>query len=388
VQWLLRLSDLTFLCTQNHPTYPSLTLEFLSSYSYTTPTGEDEYLTGVAKFRMFNTEYALSQEQLSAMLRFPEGDHVHPRIPPNSDWNTVAFKLFGKISGVVTTNWDALLASHIHNPTIRYFIRILQNTIFGRANNSKVNAKELFFLHCIFSADTKVNTASFLLHHIRTLCARGSQPFVIGGLITTIALGLNLGDRLQNLQSLPPLFMDISYCRSCRLIKNRVGGNYYLMVNNQEIPSVVLPNIALTDVTNPNTFIYDLNAPESTMPTQANPPPDEFDEMEQGDKGPEQHSVPHNPSDNVAGPSSRRRRRRRPATNDDIMDAIEHQAQRLDAMHAQNNEVMQLMRQMQQQQQERNAITDQRFTDLLNRFDDLAVRERSPGPRTRGRRQN
>jgi predicted membrane chloride channel (bestrophin family) len=110
--------------------------------------------------------------------------------------------------------------------------------------------------------------------------------------------------------------------------------------------------------------------------------------MEQGDQGPEQQSAPHNPSDNVAGPSSRRRRRRRPATNDDIMDAIEHQAQRLDAMHAQNNEVMQLMRQMQQQQQERNAITDQRFTDLLNRFDDLAVRERSPGPRTRGRRQN
>ncbi|KAI5414818.1 hypothetical protein KIW84_040326 [Lathyrus oleraceus] len=72
VQWLLRLSDLTFLCSQNQPTYPSLTLEFLSSYSYTTPIGEDEYLTGTATFRMFNTEYSLSQDQLSAMLHFPE----------------------------------------------------------------------------------------------------------------------------------------------------------------------------------------------------------------------------------------------------------------------------------------------------------------------------
>jgi hypothetical protein len=181
VQWLLRLSDLTFLCSQNQPTYPSLTLEFLSSYSYTTPTGEDEYLTGTATFRMFNTEYSLSQDQLSTMLQFPVGDQVHPRIHPNSHWHLNAFDLFRKISGVETNNWDVLLASHIHNPTIRYFIRILQNTIFGRPNNSKVNAKELFFLHCVFEMDTKVNTASFLLHHIRTLCARGRQPFVIGG---------------------------------------------------------------------------------------------------------------------------------------------------------------------------------------------------------------
>jgi hypothetical protein len=175
--------------------------------------------------------------------------------------------------------------------------------------------------------------------------------------------------------------MDISYCRSSRLIKNRVGGGYYLMVNNQEVPSVVLPNIALTDVTNPNRFIYDLTAPEATEPSHANPSTDEFEEMEQGDHAPAQQSVPLNPSDNAAGPSSRRRRRRRPATNDDIMDAI-------DGMQAQNLEVMQMMRQMQQQQEARNAITDQRFTELLSRFDDLEVRQRSPGPRTRGGSQH
>ncbi|KAI5435278.1 hypothetical protein KIW84_021915 [Lathyrus oleraceus] len=354
IEWMLRLADLTFLCTHNQPTYPSLTLEFLSSYAYNTPTGEDEFLTGTATFRMFNTEYSLSQNQLSTMLQFPIED---------------------------ANNWEELLVSHIHNPTIRYFIRILQNTVFGRPNNSKVNAKELFFLECVFEPNAKVNAASFLFHHIRTLCARGRQHFVIGGLITTIALGLNLGDRLQTLESLPPLFMDISYCRSSRLIKNRVGGKYYLMVNNQAVPSVVLPNIALTDVTNPNRHLYDLNAPETTEPSHTNPSTDEFEEMEQGDNAPAQQSVPLNPSDNAAGPSSRRRRRRRPATNDDIMDAI-------DGMQAQNLEMMQMMRQMQQQQEERNAITDQRFTDLLSRFDNLEVHQRPPGPRTRGGRQN
>ncbi|KAI5403248.1 hypothetical protein KIW84_050721 [Lathyrus oleraceus] len=324
IEWMLRLADLTFLCTHNQPTYPSLTLEFLSSYAYNTPTGEDEFLTGTATFRMFNTEYSLSQNQLSTMLQFPIEGQVYPRIPPNLNWNTVAaFDLFRKISGVDANNWEELLVSHIHNPTIRYFIRILQNTVFGRPNNSKVNAKELFFLECVFKPNAKVNAASFLFHHIRTLCARGRQPFVIGGLITTIALGLNLGDRLQTLESLPPLFMDISYCRSSRLIKNRVGGKYYLMVNNQAVPSVVLPNIALTDVTNPNHHLYDLNAPEATDPSHANPSTDEFDEMEHGDQIPAQQSVPLNPSDNAAGSSSRRRRRRRPATNDDIMDAID-----------------------------------------------------------------
>ena len=381
IEWMLRLADLTFLCTHNQPTYPSLTLEFLSSYDYTTPAGEDEFLTGTATFRMFNTEYSLTQNQLSTMLQFPIEGQVYPRIPPNLNWSTVAaFDLFRKISGVDANNWEELLVSHIHNPTIRYFIRILQNTVFGRPNNSKVNAKELFFLECVFEPNAKVNAASFLFHHIRTLCARGRQPFVIGGLITTIALGLNLGDRLQTLESLPPLFMDIGYCRSSRLIKNRVGGKYYLMVNNQAVPSVVLPNIALTDVTNPNRHLYDLNAPEATEPSHTNPSADEFEEMEQGDNAPAQQSVPLNPSDTAAGPSSRRRRRRRPATNDDIMDAI-------DGMQAQNVEMMQMMRQMQQQQDARNAITDQRFTELFSRFDNLDLRQRSPGPRTRGGRQ-
>ncbi|KAI5422808.1 hypothetical protein KIW84_046004 [Lathyrus oleraceus] len=291
IEWMLRRADLTFLCTHNQPTYPSLTLEFLSSYDYTTPAGEGEFLTGTATFRMFNTEYSLTQRELSAMLQFPTEGLLHARIPPTSNWNTVlVFDLFKKIS-------------------------------------------------CVFESDTKVNAASFLFHHIRTLCARGRQPFIIGGLITSIALGLNLGDKLQTLESLPPLSMDISYCRSSRLIKNRVGGGYYLMVNNQAVPSVVLPNTTLTDVTNPDRHLYDLSAPETTEPSQTNQQTDEFEEMEQGDHPPTQQSVPLNPSSNAAGPSSQRRRRRRPATNDDIMDAIDGmQAQkcRYDADDASN----------------------------------------------------
>lgn len=64
VQWMLTNSSLTHPCIHNHPTYEPLTLEFLSSLSYSTLNDENMYLIGAAKFRWLNTEYALTQEAL------------------------------------------------------------------------------------------------------------------------------------------------------------------------------------------------------------------------------------------------------------------------------------------------------------------------------------
>ena len=60
VQWLLHNSDLSYVCTLNHPTYESLTLEFLSSFSYNTPAYDNMYLMGTANFRFFNDEYSIN----------------------------------------------------------------------------------------------------------------------------------------------------------------------------------------------------------------------------------------------------------------------------------------------------------------------------------------
>ena len=76
VQWLLHNSDISYVCTLNHPTYESLTLEFLSSFSYNTPTDNNMYLTGTTKFLLFNDEYSMNQEALSDLLRFPHGGEV------------------------------------------------------------------------------------------------------------------------------------------------------------------------------------------------------------------------------------------------------------------------------------------------------------------------
>lgn len=121
------------------------------------------------------------------------------------------------------------LGSHIHNPTIRYFFRVLSNSIFRRMNNNKVNSKELFFMHCICIHGWKINASTFILQHIEALCARGTTSFCIGGLVPSIEIALDLGGRLKNLASLPPLFMDIDKFHTDRLTKNREAGKYNLM---------------------------------------------------------------------------------------------------------------------------------------------------------------
>jgi hypothetical protein len=81
VGWMLNASGLTQLCTNPQPTYEALTLEFLSSFSYITRPGAALFLTGLAIFRMFGTEYSLNQTQIAQILGFRHGDGVHCCIP-------------------------------------------------------------------------------------------------------------------------------------------------------------------------------------------------------------------------------------------------------------------------------------------------------------------
>jgi hypothetical protein len=64
-EWMLNNSSLTQLCTNPQPTYEVLTLEFPSLFSYITPPGAIQFLTGAVTFRMFGTEYSLNQTQIA-----------------------------------------------------------------------------------------------------------------------------------------------------------------------------------------------------------------------------------------------------------------------------------------------------------------------------------
>ncbi|CAI8608720.1 unnamed protein product [Vicia faba] len=120
IVFMLNNTGLTSLYTNSCPIYEPLVLEFLSSFSYTTPV-DDPYTTGTANFRMFNQEYSLNQERVAELLSFTRGEHVHYK-PFDDDhdlsWDQVGFSLWNDLTGQTTESWRDLYASQIHNPAL------------------------------------------------------------------------------------------------------------------------------------------------------------------------------------------------------------------------------------------------------------------------------
>lgn len=172
----------------------------------------------------------MNQTQIAQILGFRHVHGVHCRIPDG--WPEIAFGVWHSLTNVNVTSWDALNATYIHKPTIRYFHRVLGHTVFGRVNNHKVTSKELFFLHCVFTP-VAFNATPLLLANTQDNCMRGNTTFCFGGIITSISLGLNLEDRLANLPSLSTEFLNTDYCRSSHLIKIRDDGRYHPVVWNK-----------------------------------------------------------------------------------------------------------------------------------------------------------
>src|ERR1051325_3771219 len=201
ITFMLTNTGLLILCSNPFPTFEPLVLEFLSSFSYNTPP-DDPYTRDPANFRMFNQEYAIDQERIAELLQFTRGPNVHYKpFDADSDisWDQVGFSLWHDLTGQPTKSWRDLYASHIHNPALRYFHRILANTIFGRTNNHKVNQNEIFLLFCALNGQA-VNAAPFMLSHFHTCVnAAGTNSFVFGGIITSLAFSLGLSNELLSI---------------------------------------------------------------------------------------------------------------------------------------------------------------------------------------------
>lgn len=240
-------------------TYVRQTLEFLSSFYYSTQQVSASTI-GTVKFRMFNKEYALNKNSLSDLFHFSHGSDIVCETPIVGSKSIEASRLWEQFTGQHATDFERLKSTHIHNPTIQCFHRIMENTLFGRENNGNVNSKELFFIHCAF-ANIRLNVCPFIFAHMQDVCIGKRGPICIGGLITSIARVLVLEAKLATMNPLPTPSLDILAWRSMRLIKARLDEKYSLMANNQEVKSIILPCPTCTNVQNRANWLYDLSSP-------------------------------------------------------------------------------------------------------------------------------
>ncbi|KAI5402897.1 hypothetical protein KIW84_050480 [Lathyrus oleraceus] len=212
-----------------------------------------------AKFRTFNRNYAISQDQLADLFSFPHGDKFACQHPLESEWESNALDFWKPLTGKTTTDWEILKATDIQNLTIRYLHHILAITIFCRENTGNVNSRDLFLIYCVLSK-TKVNLTPFLLAHFQSTSVRTGCPICVGGLITSITLALNLSTELATLELLETPFADLDYYRSMRLIKNKPDGKYFLMISNREEYDYTAMRTTLDDVLSELRHQNDANA--------------------------------------------------------------------------------------------------------------------------------
>ncbi|KAI5425223.1 hypothetical protein KIW84_031141 [Lathyrus oleraceus] len=193
VRWMLGNLRMSDFCAMTSPTYVRITYKFLSSFYYSTQP---------------------SATRISGWAY--EG-------PLESDWALHAFRFWQRLSGETTTDWECLKSTCIHNIVIHDLHLILAYTFFGRENNGKVNSKELYFMHYAL-APSRVNPTPFMLVLMQFVAHRTTCVICIGGLVTSLALAMNLYAELATLVPFSTPFLDKDACHNMRMISNRQGG--------------------------------------------------------------------------------------------------------------------------------------------------------------------
>lgn len=130
VHWMINVLGLSHFYARRDVTYARLTVEFLSSLIYVIQLGTASTARTV-RFQMFNKEYAYSTDQIAEMLNFPYGEAVICETPLEPDWVHNIGEFWKQLTGYDTDSFEGNVTSQIHNLAIRYFHRILADTIWS-----------------------------------------------------------------------------------------------------------------------------------------------------------------------------------------------------------------------------------------------------------------
>ncbi|KAI5418018.1 hypothetical protein KIW84_042598 [Lathyrus oleraceus] len=162
------------------------------------------------------------------------------------------------------------LSGNIHNPTFRYFHKILAHTLFGkRSNITTVSRDELFIIFCA-SHNRPVNGATYMLASFDLLIQDDHAPIQIGGLIIMIANAIGLRQPMLDLNpfcGIQP--MNILFLFNTMFIGNLGPEEFELLINNQAFYLFTMPS-PMTSVHNRNNWLYNLDgipSPVRSTPT-------------------------------------------------------------------------------------------------------------------------
>lgn len=150
----------------------------------------------------------------------------------------------GKLTGHTAPDPEEKNSSQIHNPTIRYFQKILSK--IGKSDNTYIiSKKELFIIFCVFQS-RPVHSTTFLLFHLNKMDKQRTWNIYFCGLITSITLSVSLWYPFARLVSLGGITsLDIDLCIT--QVRIHQPNQLYLMIINEVVKHIIL-NLEKTNV--------------------------------------------------------------------------------------------------------------------------------------------
>uniref|UniRef100_A0A803L4U2 Arabidopsis retrotransposon Orf1 C-terminal domain-containing protein n=1 Tax=Chenopodium quinoa TaxID=63459 RepID=A0A803L4U2_CHEQI len=214
VRWFFSNVGWGDFLTKKYPTYKRIALEFLSSLKAIVEPGYHDVIT----FRLYNVEHTWTLAKLNEVLNLPTGG---PRLA-SKFWKDDG--LWGMLTGKNKYDSSASPSALVRHPALRYVLRVLANTIFGREDNNKLYAKP-------------IDVGAFLIRQMKSIANKQTTKgaIVVGGLITPIALYLGHKENLvQDGLIEGSDSIDIAACSSMGWLHKREGTTLWCLGNDDE----------------------------------------------------------------------------------------------------------------------------------------------------------
>lgn len=116
---------------------------------------------------------------MANLLGFPGGPDVFTEAQEDVFMELELDFFWGSIARNHQPEPNSMYSTSTHNPTIRYFHKILAHTLLGKEENiTSVSRDELFIMFCVFQSQP-INVATFMLSNLDRIAQNTNGPILI-----------------------------------------------------------------------------------------------------------------------------------------------------------------------------------------------------------------